>query len=179
METYVEDMILQVDKLFDAGEYAEGRRVLEEILEMEPDCGRAHNLLGWLHYYKLDNFRKAEYHYKLALKFSPKYPAVWTNYVNLLNYMGRFDEMKECAFKALEIPGINKSVIYNQLGQAHEVNGWLEDGMKYYQEAYMKAVNKNDYKLFLENFTRTKSKASFMHKLKVLFYKTQPTEKKA
>ncbi len=146
METNVEDMILKVDQLFDDGEYAEGRNLLEEILEMEPDCGRAHNHVGWLHYYKLDNYKRAEYHYKLAIKFSPRYPAAWLNYAIFLAYLGRTDELKDLAERALKVQALS-----------------------YYNEAYMKATNKTDYKLFLENFTRAKSKTSFMAKVRLLF----------
>lgn len=169
METNVEDMILKVDQLFDDGEYAEGRNLLEEILEMEPDCGRAHNHVGWLHYYKLDNYKRAEYHYKLAIKFSPRYPAAWLNYAIFLAYLGRTDELKDLAERALKVQGINRAAIHNQLGQVHEMQGRYEEALSYYNEAYMKATNKTDYKLFLENFTRAKSKTSFMAKVRLLF----------
>ncbi len=173
MDTYVDDMILQVDRLFDDGEYAEGRKILEEILEMEPDCGRAHNHIGWLYYYKLDNYRKAEYHYKLALKFSPKYPATWINYGNFLNYLGRFQELQKHVDLAMTVPGVSKAVMLNLLGQANEAEGLHKQALNYYYEAYMKALNKNDYKLFLENFNRAKDKTSFWARLKLFFAKTK------
>src|SRR5262245_55146485 len=65
----VEEYFMQVDKLFADNEFVQGKKLLEEILEMEPAYGRAHNHLGWLYYAKLDNFEKAEYHYKSAKKF--------------------------------------------------------------------------------------------------------------
>ncbi|MFN8300037.1 MAG: hypothetical protein U0T75_13090 [Chitinophagales bacterium] len=173
MDTQVEDMILQVDRLFEDGEYAEGRQVLEDILEMEPDCGRAHNHIGWLYYYKLDNYRKAEYHYKLAIKFSPRFPAAWINYCNFLNYLGRFEELKKHAAIAMAVPGVSKAVMMNLLGQAHEAEGLYIQALDYYHEAYMKALNKTDYKLFLENFNRVKEKTSAYSRFKLFFAKTK------
>jgi tetratricopeptide (TPR) repeat protein len=169
MDVLVEDMMLQADRLFDAGEYAEGRQVLEEILEMEPDYGRAHNHIGWLHYYKLDNFDKAEYHYKLAIKFSPKYPATWINFGYFLNYMGRFADIKMHAEKALKVQGVNKSIVYNQLGNAYEMNAFYKEALGYYSQANLKALNKNDFETAQENIKRVKSKTSFFSKLKLLF----------
>lgn len=173
MDTYVEDLILQVDRHFEDGEYSEARKVLEEILEMEPDCGRAHNHLGWLYYYKLDSYRKAEYHYKLALKFSPKYPAGWINYGNFLNYLGRFEELKKHVAVAMEVPGVNRAVMLNLLGQAHEAEGLNKLALDYYYEASMIASNKTDYKQFQENFTRAKEKTTFWSRLKMFFVKSK------
>lgn len=161
---WIEEQFLQVDKLYDTGEFVEGKKLLEEILENEPGFGRAHNHLGWLYYAKLDDYEKAGYHLKLALKFSPAYPPGFVNYTYLLNYLNRHKELVEHVSQAMLVEGVNKSVIYNELGKSYEINGFYKEAASAYLEAKRFSLNKNEMEMIDENMTRVKNKSATFSK---------------
>jgi tetratricopeptide (TPR) repeat protein len=71
METLVlEKYILDAEKAFEEKNYMEGMRLLQEALLIEPHYGKAHNHLGWLYLYQINDWEKAEIHLNLALKYA-------------------------------------------------------------------------------------------------------------
>ncbi|MBL7932090.1 MAG: O-linked GlcNAc transferase, partial [Bacteroidia bacterium] len=105
-EIHIEEQILEADKLYEDGEYAECKRRLLDILDQEPGSGRAHHLIGCLYFYILDDHEKAYKHMKLAVKFAPDYPAAYTNYARILNYLNRHGELLELMTRALDLEGV-------------------------------------------------------------------------
>jgi len=154
----VEEYFLKVDALFGEGDYAAGKQLLEEILQMEPDYGRAHNHLGWLYYAKFDDFKKAGYHMRLAMKFTPAYPAGWMNYCYLLNELNEAAELKTHALQALKVKGINRALVHNELGRSAEMNGELHSAIEHYREALRSAMHKHESEAFTENLSRVEKK---------------------
>lgn len=166
---WVEERFLKVDDFYSKGEFAEGKKILEEILESEPGYGRAHNHLGWLYYAKFDDFEKAEYHYKLAIKFAADYPAPYLNLTYLLNYLNRYEEIKNHIEVALKVDGTVKSVLYNELGKAHEVNGNYAEASKAYKAAIRFSLNKDEMAALNANLLRVKDKVSLFER-KFMFF---------
>lgn len=165
----VEEYFMQVDKLFAEQEYGKGKKLLEEILEIEPAYGRAHNHLGWLYYAKLDDYGKAEYHYKLAKKFAPDYPHGYINLSYILVETRRFDEAKENAGEALKVAAVNRAVIYNELGRVEELSGNYKEALKHYKEAVKSSLNKNELEVYNGNIERVKNKVNLFGKKFVWF----------
>ena len=157
---WIEEQFLLVDKLFGEGEFAQGKRLLEEILEQEPGFGRAHNHLGWLYYAKLDDYEKAAYHLKLAIKFSPGYPAGFLNYTYLLNYLNRHADLLVHAKEALKVEGVSKSVIYLEMGKSYEVNGFYKEAVKAYTEAKRYSLSNAELTQIEEGLERVNTKVA-------------------
>src|SRR5262245_4359175 len=109
---WMEDQFLQADKLYDNGDYTECKRILCELLDQEPGFGRAHYLLGYMYYVALDDFERAAYHLKLAIKFAPRFPLGHLEYTYLLNYLNRHEELLEHAQVALKVEGVSQFTIY-------------------------------------------------------------------
>lgn len=108
--SYVENLFLKADTSISEGKIPEGKEPLEELLQQYPDYGRAHNHLGWVYCTKYSNYDKGEYHYKLAMKFTPKYPLSYLNYTYLLVEVARYQEAKILIKHTLtNIEGINKA----------------------------------------------------------------------
>lgn len=163
---WIEEKFLEVEKHFENADFIEGKKVLEEILEQEPGYGRAHNHLGWLYYAKFDDFERAGYHLKLATKFAPEYPAGFLNYAYLLQYTNKHSELVAHAAEALKVDGVNKSLIYTELGKSYEVNGQYKDATKAYLEAKRFSLHKKDMTQIEEHLERVKLKAdTFSRKL--------------
>lgn len=165
----VEEYFMQVDKLFADNEYAQGKKLLEEILEMEPAYGRAHNHLGWLYYAKLDNYEKAEYHYKLAKKFAPEYPSGYINLSYILVETKRYEEAKANAEEALKVAAMNRAIIYNELGRTEELQGNYKDALKHYRNALRLCMNKNELDIYNANIERVKTKVNLFSRKFFLF----------
>lgn len=161
---WIEEQFLLVDKLFGNQEFAEGKRLLEEILEQEPGFGKAHNHLGWLYYAKLDDYEKAAYHLQLAIKFAERYPAPYLNYMYLLNYLNRHRDLLKHAELALLTEGVSKSIIQNELGKSFEINGFYKEAIKAYLEAKRFSLDKNETQMIDENLERAKNKATLFSK---------------
>jgi tetratricopeptide (TPR) repeat protein len=165
----VEEYFIRVNKLFESNYFAQGKRLLEEILEIEPAYGRAHNHLGWLYHVKLDNLVKAEFHLKLAKKFSPEYPASYINLSYILIVTNRFAEARNNAAEALVVPGISLPLIYNELGRIEELCGNYKSALNYYKEAVKLGMNKSAMDVYNANISRTRTKLKMYGKRFFLF----------
>jgi tetratricopeptide (TPR) repeat protein len=154
----VEEYFLKVEVLLGEGEFANGKKLLEEILDIEPGYGRAHNHLGWIYYAKFDDYRKAEYHYRLSIKFAPEYPAGYINMSFLLVELKRYEDARSNAYVALEVPAINRSVIYNELGRIEEMLGNYKMAIHNYNEAIRLTMHSNETVAYNANFERAKAK---------------------
>jgi len=166
---WIEEQFLEVDKLLEKAQYAEAKKLLEQILEDEPGFGRAHNHLGWLYYAKLDDYEKAAYHFKLSIKFSANYPAPYLNYTYLLNYLNRHDDLVEHVASALKVEGVSQSIINNELGKSYEVNGNFKAAVNAYMEAKRFSLDKKETEMIDENLSRVKNKIGIFQKKLFLF----------
>lgn len=128
----LDDKFFKADTLIKEGRIGEAAGMLNEIITEMPEHGRSHNHLGWIFETKYSDYVKAENHYKAALQFSPEYTAVYYNYAILLSTLGRYDELTALLEKAMNIPGINKSTIYNEYGIMYEAQGKYNQALEAY-----------------------------------------------
>src|SRR6188474_1601647 len=74
MSNYLAELyFMEATELLIDWKYAEAKKKLEEIVELEPGYGRAHFRLGWLYFFRLCDFERANYHLRLAMKLSPEF----------------------------------------------------------------------------------------------------------
>ena len=133
--TRLEQLLNQANLDIKDGYYERASDTLEEIINEDPNFGKAYNHLGYLYEVKFKDYDKGETLYKLALEKSPEYPAIYYNYAVLLSTLAKFDELKTLLEKALQIPGITKSTIYNEYGIMYEQTGDFDKAIEYYREA--------------------------------------------
>lgn len=129
----LEEKFLSADRLIGENRLSEAAHLLEEILAIEPDFGKAHNHLGWLYETKFKNYVKAEDHYKLALKFSPEYAAAYYNYCYCLSALRKYDELENTLEMAIKVPGVSYAILYNEYGLLREVQGKFDDAIHYFR----------------------------------------------
>lgn len=129
----LEEKFLQADRLINENQLKEAAQLLDEILAEAPDFGKAHNHMGWLHETKFKNYAKAEEHYRLALKFSPEYPAAYYNSAYLLSALRKFDELENLLNNAIKVPGINYATVYNEFALLREMQAKWDDAIHYYK----------------------------------------------
>jgi len=124
MSNYLaEQYFIEAMELIDDWKFAEAKKKLEEIIEMEPGYGRAHFRLGWIFFYKFRDFERANYHLRLAIKLNPEFPVSYYTYAYLLNEINHPVALKIHATKALAVRGIEAYIIYLELAKSFELNG--------------------------------------------------------
>lgn len=160
----IEGRFLFADKLMTDGSITECKHILEEILEEEPAFGRAHNHLGWIYATFYNHYEKAEKHYKFAIRFSPEYPSGYLNYAYLLNNLGRTMTVRDLLAMASEVPGIDKSRIFNEFGIMHETEENYKEAILHYKKAIKLSFNQEDIKTYLINIDRCYQKKNLFFK---------------
>lgn len=156
--TKLEEMLDQANLDIKNGLYDKASNTLEEILDMDSDFGKAYNHLGYLYEVKFKEYEKGETLYKLCLEKTPMYPAVYYNYSILLSTLGKWDELKELLDKAINIPGITKSTIYNEYAIMYEQQGKLDEAMEYYRKTGLNTLDKTVLDRAKASIERCKSK---------------------
>ncbi|NET09192.1 MAG: O-linked GlcNAc transferase, partial [Symploca sp. SIO2B6] len=140
----LEQCMLDAERAFEEQLYLEGKGYLEEALAEEPTYGKAHNHLGWLYLYHLNDLDKAERHLKLALKYTNSYKAPYIHMSTLLFDQGRFDECELILAQAEQVPGVEKSFIFNEYGRLNEVKGQYRSAIKSYKDAIKWSLNDHE-----------------------------------
>jgi len=166
--SFYENQFIKADALISEGNSADAKELLEDILSQYPDFGKAHNHLGWIYYNKLSDYEKGVYHYKLAMKFDPKYPAPFLNYTYLLIDLGRYAEAKEhINYTLANLENADNSSYNSELGRMAEYESDYSLAYAYYKAATKNALNPNFIDNMNANMKRVKDKMSIFEKLKL------------
>jgi Tfp pilus assembly protein PilF len=162
MNTRTEELYLEGENAIKNGNMLEAKQNYETILLDDPQCYYAHNSLGWIYKTQFDDYKKAENHYKAAVKFGPTYPHAYYNLVYLLTDLERFEELEHFLKGCLQVPVLDKSLIYNRLGVMEEMKENFSQAIVYYKRAIMvclvddkiedikKNISRCEYKLQME-----------------------------
>ncbi len=156
--TKLEELLDRANIDIKNGNYEAASNKLEQIIDLDPNFGKAYNHLGYLYEVKFKDYEKGETLYKLALEKSPMYPSVYYNYAVCLSTLGRFDDLKELLDKALTIPGITKATIYNEYGIMHEQLGNFNQAIVNYQKAGKLTLSSDVLTRVKNSIDRCKSK---------------------
>ena len=140
-ELEIEKLMLSADALIEEGKVPEAKEILIDILYEDPTYAKAHNHLGWIYTHVIVNLVKAEGHFKLALKYSEGFPAVYTNYAIFLLEANKVDELIDFANKHEHTVGVDRALLIALKANALEMKQDLRGAMKLYKEA--KAISMN------------------------------------
>jgi tetratricopeptide (TPR) repeat protein len=163
METMVLERYIQnAEKAFEQNEYMEGMRLLEEALTIEPNYGKAHNHLGWLYLFQINDWTKAETHLRMALKYSPAYGPAYIHMSHMLFEQRKFDELTKLLENALKVGGVQKSFVYNEYGRIAEVSGNFNKAVRYYKTAIRWSFGEQEIGVYRDNIRRCRDKRWIM-----------------
>jgi tetratricopeptide (TPR) repeat protein len=135
MNTRTEELYLEGENAIKNGNILEAKQSYETILLDDPHCYYAHNSLGWIYKTQFDDYKKAENHYKAAIKFGPSYPHAYYNLIYLLSELERFEELEHLLQGCLQVPVLDKSLIYTRLGLLEEMKENLGQAIVHYKRA--------------------------------------------
>lgn len=136
-----EEYILKAKDHIDSWDYIQAKRLLIELLEDQPDHGRAHQLLGWIYASQLNQYDMAEIHFKMAIQFEPYHATTYSDYIYLLKMTSRYKEMIKFAERAEKIEGVNLAYIQRYKAEAFEMLRDYNNAISTYREAMINALD--------------------------------------
>ncbi len=125
----IEWKFLKALELIEHGEICNAKVLVQETLMEEPVYAKAHYLMAWICFAYLTDYRRAEKHVKLAIKYEPDYPNSYYAYVDILLQQDKMEELMVVVKDALKIGGIDKSFLFYKLACAKEARGDYSDAM--------------------------------------------------
>ena len=155
----IDSMFFEADVLIKDNKIAEAKELLEKIIDLSPNHGRAYNHLGWIYDRKLQDIQSADMNYKLALEHAPNYAPIYLNYAPVLCDLEKFSELKTLLDRAIDIPGANKSRVHAEYGFMYEKQGQFEEALKAFEIAAKTSIDTKDYDMYQDSIGR------LLHKL--------------
>jgi len=160
--TKLEEMLDQANLEIKNGKYEDASNLLEKIIDIDPNFGKAYNHLGYLYEVKFKEYEKGETLYKLCIEKTPMYPSVYYNYAILLSTLNKWDELKDLLDRAVGIPGITLATIYNEYAIMYEQQGKLDEAIEHYKKTGMSTLDKNVLERAKTSIERCQAKKDFM-----------------
>lgn len=161
--TVPEEYFFEADRLIRENEVNAAFRLLNQLLEQFPQYGRAYNHLGFIYETRYRDFVKAEECYRKCLEISPEYPALYLNYSVLLSSQERWEEEAALLEKALTVPGIKKSKIYNEFAIMYEVQANYDQALEHFRLAIRYALKDDEIAAYASSIERVEKKKALLN----------------
>ncbi|AYL95780.1 tetratricopeptide repeat protein [Mucilaginibacter celer] len=160
MDNYysIEEKYLQAVDELSFGETPKGLNILNQIIADEPFYARAHYQLGMIHYYKIQDYQTAGYHFKTCMELEPAFPDNYTHYLDLVIFLNMEKQVSAISAQALTVAGVNKARIYELMGLFHEKQRNWNKALTAYQDAFMEVTEKDERKDIEESLKRVRLK---------------------
>lgn len=160
MSTYTDNLLLEADSLIDGDRIKEAKELLTQIIQDNPDYGRAHNHLAWIYETKLKRFDRAEEHYKAATRFAPEYPAGWLNYADLLRTLEKYSELEKILEKMHSVKGLSKARMNVETAYMYEKRRMYDKAIPFFEEAIKESFDNDEIERYKAAIERVKFKSS-------------------
>ena len=154
----VEELFLEAEADIKNNAHVEAFRKYETILYDEPNHAPSHNSMGWLYKTQIDDYLKAENHFKAAIKTQPLYPHPYFHYAVLLTDMERYEELKNHLTRCLNIPTIEKSWVYYRYAVMEELRMHFDEAIACLEKACIVSLSDDKIKDYQKDIDRCKRK---------------------
>lgn len=158
--TDFEDLYLQSEQAIREGDLIRAKQLIEQMLLEDPRSAIAHNSMGWFYRVQFEDYRKAEQHYRTALRNNPNYPHAYWNYAYMLMDLERFEDLERLLEQGMERPAIQKTLIFNQLGEMREVQGRFDEALWAYQQAIRRSTKSDQIENLWDAIERVEEKVA-------------------
>jgi tetratricopeptide (TPR) repeat protein len=139
-------------------QYDKAYFILQSIIELDADFGKAYNDLGWLAQWKTRDIAKAEEYYKKAIQSTPEYIAGYTNYISLLSSQQRWNELAAIIEAALKVPNTQRNNLFKEQGIMYEKQGKYPEAISAYKKFAMESVENIKFDEALKSIARCEEK---------------------
>lgn len=159
-----EKRFIEALDLIDDSNYVSAIEILVQIIDQHPKYGKAYSKLGWIYDTKLNDLKRAEECYLLALQYAPNYRNTYYHYAVVLSVTRRYDELCKHLEVSKSIPGINMSSINNEYGIMHETQGNYLEAIECYQKSIQHCFSRDSIKNAANSIERCEDKLDMLHK---------------
>ncbi|WP_345952507.1 hypothetical protein [Mucilaginibacter sp. PAMB04168] len=136
----IDEKYLQAVEEYKYGESPKSLQLLNEIIAADPTYARAFFHLGLIYYYELKDYQQAGYCFKTCNDLDDRFPDLYEHYIRLLAFLNLERALETIKIKALNIPGVDYTVIWEIAGKHAEKNKQFCLARSCYQEAILTAV---------------------------------------
>ncbi|MEH3111924.1 hypothetical protein [Pedobacter terrae] len=168
--TTVEEKYLQAIEELRWGELPQALHYFNEIIVSAPDYARAYFQLGNIYQNHFKDYKTAGYYYKRCIELDPDFPEVYKPYLELVIILKMRKLVKQIAEKALLVPGVCESHIYECLGLHAEQQLNFEEAANHFKKAELFNALHEEQRTLQEHQTRVKGK---INSTKVMIYDLQ------
>jgi tetratricopeptide (TPR) repeat protein len=133
-------------------------KLLDKLLYEEPGYSRLHNTLGIIYMKYAEEYKQAELHLRLAIRFNPSFADPYNNLMEILRQDERHDEMIELCIQGLAAKRANKALLFENIGNGWELKHKYRKAIKSYRDALNHSTELRNCRALEENIQRCKRK---------------------
>jgi tetratricopeptide (TPR) repeat protein len=137
---------------------------LQYVIAADDEHAGAHCLMGQIYDEQLNDYKQAEYYYRMALYLDKEYTTTYYYYINLLINHNRLEEALKVIDKGLSVPGIDVATMYCYKGLLYEKYEMYRSATEYYTEAKKRCLNNYFINYLDEQLKRVKDKKALLKK---------------
>lgn len=132
---WIEEYLEEAKRLVSFEGHEPALKLLNKLLFEEPGYGRLHHLLGVIYLYHAEESKKAELHFRLAIRFDPEFGEPYSDLGQMLYDDERLDEAIEVYTQGLQASKANKTDLLSATAKAYELKRKYRKAIKHYKEA--------------------------------------------
>lgn len=139
---------------------------LQYVIAADDEHAGAHCLMGQIYEEQLEDYKQAEYYYRMTLYLDKDYPPVYIHFAYMLIKLNRLEEALKIIEAADRVPGIEKAVLTYFKGLLYEKYEMYSTAIDYYTEAKQLSLNNNYSNAIDSEIKRVKDKKALDKKSK-------------
>lgn len=133
-------------------------KLLDRLLYEEPGYGKLHYTMGVIYFDYAEDMQQAEKHFRLAIKFAPRYANSYWYLGTLLYREERLEESIQILDAGLEAKQADKSLLLTNMAKAYELNQQFGKAIATYKKALGHSAELWNCKVIEESIKRCKRK---------------------
>jgi tetratricopeptide (TPR) repeat protein len=130
-----DEYIEEANRLVYNEEHEQALKILNNILFEEPGYARLHHTIGCIYFYQAEETKKAEQHFRLAIRFDPEFAEPYGDLGQLLSDDERLDEAIHIYTQGMNAKKANKTQLLSSTAKAYELKKKYTKAIKHYKEA--------------------------------------------
>lgn len=137
---------------------------LQYVIAGDDEHAGAHCLMGQIYDEQLQDYKQAEYYYRMTLYLDKDYTPVYYLYISLLINHNRLEEALKIIDIGLKVPGIDVGLMIYYKGILYEKYEMYATAIEYFNEAKKECLNNHFMDSMDEQIKRVKKKKALAKK---------------
>ncbi len=154
----LEEKLLRMQQLLQAGKAIKAKRLAEELLEEEPGLAEAHMTLGTIYENHLQDFARAATCYALAVRFDESIAIAWYALIRMQYYLSDYVALEHTCERALVHVHVYKFIVYQFHALAQEEQLHFKRAIRLLELAQLYAMQDGDLDTAKKHIQRVKVK---------------------